>query len=30
MLIYENIADIKNSDGICLPTFVEDKFLGLV
>ena len=26
MSINDDIADIEKPDGICLPTFIEDKF----
>ena len=26
MLLNQDIVDIKNSDGICAPTFVENEF----
>ena len=29
MFLNDDIVDIENSDGICLPTFDVDKFLGL-
>ena len=29
MLLTENIVDIKKPDGICLLTFVVNKFSGL-
>ena len=29
MLLNDDIADIEKADGICSPTFISNKFLGL-